>query len=275
MFEGQANLGVAPIQPDGSWAAKIPADIPVHLQAVDVFGMSLFNEPVWFSARPGESRICGGCHEDRTRTTTVKPGVVDAAVAANNELFSKVARSARLNTNPMSATQIVGVGWNTQVQPIFDANCVTGCHDANNSAGVAGYTITDPATGTSVSWTLNLTGAALPASLAVAVEGSFTASYFSMIGPDPEAVERNHLMISGNFKAYLNPEDAHGSIAIQKLNPTRLFPTPDPSVRAFATPAHLTALGKTDLTPQEFYTLILVTEMGGSFYARENKPPQM
>ncbi|HEX7836362.1 MAG TPA: hypothetical protein VF469_02805, partial [Kofleriaceae bacterium] len=82
MFEGHANLGVAPVQADGSWSAKIPANIPVHLQAVDVFGMSLFNEPVWFSGRPGESRMCGGCHENRTQTTLVKPGVIDAAVAA-------------------------------------------------------------------------------------------------------------------------------------------------------------------------------------------------
>jgi hypothetical protein len=271
MFEGHANLGVAPIQPDKSWAAKIPANIPVHLQAVDVFGMSLFNEPVWFSGRPGEQRICGGCHENRTQTTVVKPGVIDAAVAADNRLFSDKTRAQRINTNPMSATQIVGVGWNTQVQSIFNASCVAGCHDANNSAGVKGYTITDPKTGTSVTWTLNLTGDPLPASLGVAAGGgSYSASYFSMAGPDMEAVEKNHLMISGNFHVYMNPEDAHGSLVVQKLNPTRLFPTPDANLRAFPTstnPPHVAGL-----SPQDFYTLILAADMGVNYYARENNP---
>jgi hypothetical protein len=271
MFEGHANLGVAPIQPDKSWAAKIPANVPVHLQAVDMFGMSLFNEPVWFSGRPGEQRICGGCHENRTQTTVVKPGVIDAAVAADNRLFSDKTRAQRINTNPMSATQIVGVGWNTQVQSIFNASCVTGCHDANNSAKVPGYTITDPKTGTSVTWTLNLTGDPLPASLGVAAGGgSYSASYFSMAGPDMEAVEKNHLMISGNFHVYMNPEDAHGSLVIQKLNPTRLFPTPDANIRAFPTstnPPHVAGL-----SPQDFYTLILAADMGVNYYARENNP---
>jgi hypothetical protein len=198
--------------------------------------------------------------------------VIDAAVAANNQLFSTTPRNARLNTNPMSATQIVGVGWNTQLQPIFDANCVTGCHDANNSAGVKGYTITDPMTGASVTWTLNLTGAALPASLAVAAGGgAYSASYFSMAGPDMEAVEKNHLMISGNFQVYMHPEDAHGSPVIQKLNPTQLFPAPS-ATRAFPGTAHLIDKGKPDLSPQAFYTLILAADMGVNYYARENNP---
>jgi hypothetical protein len=277
MFEGQANLGIAPVQADGSWAAKIPANIPVHLQTVDRFGMSLFNESVWFSGRAGEARFCGGCHEKRTQTTNVKPGVVDAQVAADNKLMSDKPRSARLNNAPMSATQIVGVAWNKLLQPIFDANCVTGCHDANNSAGVAGYTIKDAMGTTLGSWTLNLTGDPIPAALAVAAGGaSYSASYFSMAGPDMEAIEKNHLTITGTLKVYMSPQDAHGSLVIQKLNPTQLFPTqlfPNPAgQRAFTTPPHLTALGKTDLSPLQFYALILACDMGVNYYARENNP---
>ncbi|HEY0481545.1 MAG TPA: hypothetical protein VGD37_28710 [Kofleriaceae bacterium] len=272
MFEGQANLGVAPVQADGSWAAKIPANIPVHLQTVDVFGMSLFSEPVWFSGRAGEARFCGGCHERRTQTTNVKPGVIDALVAADNKLMSDKPRSARLNNAPMSATQIVGVAWNKLLQPMFDANCVTGCHDANNSAGVAGYTIKDAMGATLGSWTLNLTGDPIPAALAVAAGGaSYSASYFSMAGPDMEAIEKNHLTITGTLKVYMNPQDAHGSLVIRKLNPTRLFPNPS-TQRAFTTTPHLTALGKTDLSPLQFYALILACDMGVNYYARENNP---
>ena len=32
------------------------------------------------------------------------------------------------------------------------------------------------------------------------------------------------------------------------------------------------AVGGTDLTPDEFYTLILVVDMGVNYYARENNP---
>jgi hydrazine synthase alpha subunit-like protein len=273
MFEGHANLGVAPVADDGSWSAKIPPNIPVHLQTVDKFGMSLFNEPVWFSGRAGEARMCGGCHEDRTRTTNVTPGQIDTFAIGAKDLFSKATRAQRINTAPASATAIVGVGWNTQVQKIFDANCVTGCHDKNNSAGVAGYTITDPVAGTSVSWTLNLTGDPLPASLSVAAGGgAYSASYFSMAGPDMEAIEKNHLMISGNFQVYMNPENSRGSLAITKLNPTQLFPAANAGVRAFTTAAHLVEKGKPDLSAQDFYTLILAADMGVNYFARENNP---
>jgi hypothetical protein len=276
MFEGQANLGVAVVQPDKSWAAKIPANIPIHVQAVDVFGMSLFNEPVWFSGRAGEARVCGGCHESRTQTTTVGPGVLEAFVAGNNSLLANVARNARMNTAPAAAADIIGVGWDTQVQPIFNTNCIS-CHDGtsrliNGVEANPSYTITDPMAGTAITWRFNLTGAPLPAEFAVAAGGgTYSSSYFSMAGPDMEAIERGDLMISGDFKQYLKPQDARGSIAIQKLNPTRLFPTPS-SARAFAGAGHLADQGRADLSARDFYMLILATDMGVNYYARENNP---
>jgi hypothetical protein len=273
MFEGHANLGVAPLATDNkSWSALVPANIPLHLQAVDKFGMSIFNEPVWFSGRPGEARMCGGCHEDRTQTTNVTPGLIDTFAQGASQMFGTTPRAQRLNTNPLTATQVMGVGWSTQVQPIFTGSCVTGCHDANNSAGVPGYQIKDAQGNLLASWTLNLTGDPLPAALAVAAGGAaYSASYFSMAGPDMEAIEKNHLTITGTFKVYMNPEDAHGSIVIQKLNPTQLFPV-NPGIRAFpGTTPHMQGKG-TDLTAQQFYTLILAADMGVNYYARENNP---
>ncbi len=272
MFEGHANLGVAPIAADKSWSATIPANIPVHLQTVDVFGMSLFSEPVWISGRPGESRMCGGCHEDRTKTTNVTPGLLDTFAAGATKLMSDQPRSARLNAAPVNPTDIVGVAWDKQLQPIFDAKCVS-CHGDDNKAGIAPYTITDP-TGVmpAVTWTFNLSGGALPANLSVAAGGgAFSKSYFSVAGPDMEAIQRANLTISGNFKVYMKPLDAHGSIMIQLLNPTQLFPTINTGVRAFATTPHMSGKG-TDLTPTEFYLMILAADMGVNFYARENNP---
>ncbi len=279
MFEGHANLGVAPLAPDGkSWSATIPANIPVHMQAVDVFGMSLFSEPVWVSGRPGEARMCGGCHEDRTKTTNVSPGLLDTFAAGATDLMSGKMRSARQQPTPVAPTDIVGVAWDKHLQPIFDQNCVTGCHDANNSAGITGYQIQDAMGNVIADWHLDLSGTKVPAALGVvAGGGAFTASYFSMAGPDEEAIERNNLKIvppTATVK-YMNPLDAHGSKVIQKLNPTQLFPAIDASKRAFSVatnPPHLAALGKTDLTPMQFYLLILAADMGVNFYARENNP---
>jgi len=271
MFEGQANLGVAKVAADGSWAAKIPANVPVHLQTVDVFGMSLFNEPVWFSGRPGEARMCGGCHEDRTRTTNVTPGQLDIFALGAAQLFGDKPRSARIKTAPTTATEVVGVGWNTQVQPIFDAKCIS-CHEGTPGAANPSYTITDPSgVMAPVMWTFDLRGGALPPEMAIAAGGgAYSRSYFSMAGPDMEAIEKAHLMIMGNFKVYMNPEDARGSIAIKLLNPTQLFPAPS-ATRAFPTTPHMMGKG-TELTAQEFYTLILAADMGVNYYARENNP---
>ena len=67
---------------------------------------------------------------------------------------------------------------------------------------------------------------------------------------------------------------ARGSTrSIQLLNPTQAVPArPTPSVRAFTTTPHSQADGYTELTPTEFYKLILAADMGVNFYARENNP---
>jgi hypothetical protein len=271
MFEGHANLGVAPVALDGSWSATIPANIPVHLQAVDIFGMSLFNEPVWVSGRPGEARICGGCHEDRTKTTSVTPGLLDGFAAGATKLMSDKPRSARLNMAPASPTAVIGVAWDKHLQPVFDAKC-TSCHDGSATAANPSYTLTNTKTGQTVTWRFNLKGDPLPAEFAVvAGGGAFSTSYFSMAGPDMEAIERGGFTLSPDFKIYLKPLAAKDSIAIQLLNPTQLFPKIDTGVRAFPTTPHMTGKG-TDLTPTEFYLLILAADSGVNFYSRENSP---
>lgn len=289
MFEGHANLGVARVAADGSWLATIPANVPVHLQTVDVFGMSLFNEPVWFSARPGESRVCGGCHESRSATTVINPGITQAAAIGPTQTMPMVPRGQRVMastdlTNPnLSPDKLVGMGWGVPnptapgtgvVQSVFDAKCVA-CHDKNNTAGIAGYTITDPTTGRVVlSWAFNLSSEPVAINYGNATSNgmqTYSASYFTMAGPDMEAIQKNNLTITGNFKVYMNPEDAANSAVIKKVNPTKLFPTPDASVRAFTTAPH--SVGNyTELTPTEFYKLILAADMGVNYFARENNP---
>jgi len=92
-----------------------------------------------------------------------------------------------------------------------------------------------------------------------------------MAGLDMEAIERGGFTVSPGYKVYLNPLDARGSIAIQLLNPTQVFPKIDTTVRAFSTTPHMTGKGA-DLTPTEFYQLIGAADAGVQFYSRENSP---
>jgi hypothetical protein len=298
MFEGHANLGVAPVQPDGSWLAKVPANVPMHLQTVDKFGMSLFNEPVWFSARPGESRVCGGCHEDRAKSTIINPGITQAAAVGPKDAMGLTPRGQRmvtsataLNANLIAADgtgtdKLVGMSWGGAdptlagqtgaVQQVFDDNC-TNCHGASNTAGIAGYTISDAMGNVVANWTFNLSSDPITINYGPATSmgiQTYSASYFTMAGPDMEAIEKNNLTITGNFKVYMNPEDAAGSEVIKRVNPTQLFPQPNAGVRAFATSPHSSVGYKSgrELTPTEFYKLILAADMGVNYFARENNP---
>lgn len=295
MHEGHTNLGIAPVYDDGSWLAKVPANVPLHLQTVDKFGMSLFNEPVWFSARAGESRVCGGCHEDRAKTTVIQPGGTNAerfgaldAMSTVPRLDRKTAAADLYRSDVIAADgsgieKLVDAAWGSadptsggtgSIQKVFDENCIS-CH-GNGSTSVPGCTLTDAMGVVVAQWNFDLSATPVlinygPAA-SVAMQ-TYSASYLAMAGPDMEAVERNNLVATGNCDPYMKPLDARGSKVIQKLNPTQLFPTPDASVRAFpGVTSHLEALGRPELTPTEFYKLILAADMGVNYYARPNNP---
>jgi hypothetical protein len=55
-------LGTAPIEADGSFFVKTPADKPIRFALLNAKGAVLRQEHGWFWARRGEQRICVGCH---------------------------------------------------------------------------------------------------------------------------------------------------------------------------------------------------------------------
>src|SRR6185436_7049701 len=52
-FDGHSLYGEVPVNSDGSFSAKVPANVPLHMQLVDNYGLSMANEAVWISGRPG------------------------------------------------------------------------------------------------------------------------------------------------------------------------------------------------------------------------------
>jgi hypothetical protein len=55
-------LGSSPVESDGSFFVKVPADRPIRFLLVDEKGKVVRQEHGWFWVRRGEQRICVGCH---------------------------------------------------------------------------------------------------------------------------------------------------------------------------------------------------------------------
>jgi hypothetical protein len=55
-------MGTAPVEEDGSFFVKAPADRAIRLALIDTKGAVLRQEQGWFWIRRGEQRICVGCH---------------------------------------------------------------------------------------------------------------------------------------------------------------------------------------------------------------------
>lgn len=55
-------LGSAPVEKDGSFYLRTPADQPLKIELLDAGGRTLKKEAGWFWLRKGEQRICVGCH---------------------------------------------------------------------------------------------------------------------------------------------------------------------------------------------------------------------
>ena len=80
-FEMQQILGYAPIEPDGSFTLKVPADTPIALAVVDSEGRAFQTHTNWIQVRPGEKRTCDGCHSPR-RGGALNSGAVLATQSA-------------------------------------------------------------------------------------------------------------------------------------------------------------------------------------------------
>jgi hypothetical protein len=67
-----------PLAGDGSVAMEVPADVPLVFRTVDADGATRQDSRGWAWIRPGETRACIGCHEDRE---IAPPNRVPEAVA--------------------------------------------------------------------------------------------------------------------------------------------------------------------------------------------------
>lgn len=62
-------MGTSPVERDGSFFLKVPADRPIRFSLLDFKGTVIRQERGWFWARGGEQRICVGCHAGPERAS--------------------------------------------------------------------------------------------------------------------------------------------------------------------------------------------------------------
>jgi hypothetical protein len=55
-------FGEAPVEKDGSFYLRTPADQPLKIELLDTQGRTIKKEAGWFWLRRGEQRVCVGCH---------------------------------------------------------------------------------------------------------------------------------------------------------------------------------------------------------------------
>ena len=80
-------LGDAPVENDGSFFVRVPADTPLRMQLLDSAGKTLQGMSRWMWVRRGTSRGCVGCHEDKELAPENR--VPDAILRAEpHDLFS-------------------------------------------------------------------------------------------------------------------------------------------------------------------------------------------
>jgi hypothetical protein len=59
------TLGEAPVESDGSFYVRVPANTPIRFILLDKKGEFIHEERGWVWTRPGEQRGCTGCHGDK------------------------------------------------------------------------------------------------------------------------------------------------------------------------------------------------------------------
>jgi len=272
MDEGAAILGEAQVYADGSWLAEIPPFIPVHLQPIDKWGMSIRNQRLWIQGMPGEDRRCVGCHEQRSGVGAPRLGQ-NPTVAEQRQAEKYLQPIAERMELPWALDPVKYPGAQAKIviQDLLDKKCVS-CHSGGANDPFAGrsYTVTatTPATGASQAYTipyLDLSNRPITVVYDRRVE-TYPASYVSLFFPASMEMGMGNSAPAGDVPpmwAIVN--NARESVLIKKLNVKAADGT-----FAYGTNAmHPEDKGVT-LTDEERLALIRSIDVGGQFYARQN-----
>ena len=273
MDEGAAILGEADVYADGSWQAEIPPFIPVHVQPIDKFGLSIRNQRLWIQGMPGEDRRCVGCHEQRAGTAAPRlgqnPTVAEQSQAARflSPIEERLEISWTLDTQryPNARAQSV-------VQQILDAKCVQ-CHGGGENDPFRGrsYTFTATVPGTGTPQTTDpipyLELSTRPVTVVYDMRlATYPASYVSLFFPAAMEMGMGNETREGDVPPmWAIPNNARESALVRKLN----VRAPDGTFAYGTSTMHPEDVG-VELTAEERLRIIQAIDVGGQFYTRQN-----
>ncbi|OHB73866.1 MAG: hypothetical protein A2V70_11435 [Planctomycetes bacterium RBG_13_63_9] len=115
-YVAKATWGIVPVEEDGSANFHVPAGKVLYFQALDEDFNEVQRMRSVVQLRPGETRSCVGCHEDRRSAPPVRQGIALRRPPS------------RLQAPPWGAGPM---DYQRVVQPVWDAKCVC-CHDQND-----------------------------------------------------------------------------------------------------------------------------------------------
>jgi hypothetical protein len=121
--------------PDTSFLAKIPADVPFTFQALDRNGSVLNMSQTWHQVRPGEVRTnCGGCHAHSQIPVDFEK---TAAASKDYKIWDLTQNTPLISHSKTDEPQIeyvntpaVDVEFYRDIRPILQKSCVS-CHQGN------------------------------------------------------------------------------------------------------------------------------------------------
>jgi hypothetical protein len=283
MAEGAALLGEAEVREDGSWLAHIPPYVPVHMQPIDQFDLMIRNQTTWVQGMPGESRVCGGCHERRTETFEPTGGALPLAAANPQDFQAPVSERTEYpwdNAAPGNEA--------SEIQTLLTSKCAS-CHNEtmNGLGPQETYTIsmTDEETMEVTDYRvprLDLSDRPITVTYDRDVQ-SWPASYVSLFYPaamEMEMAMGAEITEGAPPPVWARPSDARNSALIEKLNITALgsddstaWPIgeafSDTGIQGGTRSLHPENVGVT-LTRAERVMLIRAIDLGGQFYSRKN-----
>jgi hypothetical protein len=128
------QLGIVPVEDDGSAYFIVPADQNIFIQALDSEYRELQRERTYFNMRPGEVRACIGCHEGTGRAapmSTFHP--FPQAIAGGPDIPAPMPDEAA-GTGGWAGWGVKVLHYPNDIQPIFDSACVS-CHSGGSPSG--------------------------------------------------------------------------------------------------------------------------------------------
>jgi hypothetical protein len=114
-------IGAVPIEEDGSAHFEAPADRALLFVTLDKDNRAIKKMRSWVHVRPGETRSCIGCHENRTEQFT-----------GSQPALKALDRPPSVPVRPAHVPDLID--YVRHIKPIIQKHCVS-CHDGKPEAG--------------------------------------------------------------------------------------------------------------------------------------------